>query len=185
MKKWFVVLSSFVLVVSYQNCAQNPGLQETPESASPSSYQKFSTQSATAATLWDNSNQRLLDVDLKTGRIEGYEEYGNKPGQLYCLRDSELESLTKFLKSSEICEPVLQVQDQEVMCSTIYKYPYAALLFSKDEIRLGEAMSGCDVPTDLCGESSAKFKSFASCVISKLDQRGCGDQSAVEECKLE
>lgn len=185
MKKWLVVLSSFVLVVSYQNCAQNPGLQDVPEEANVARYEKYSTESVTSATLWDNKSQRLLDLDLTNGKIEGFEEYGNKPGQLYCLRDGELESLNNFLKSAEVCEPVLETQtDDDVMCSTVYKYPYAALLFSKDEVRLGESMSGCDVPTDLCGDKAAKFKNFVSCVIDKIDERGCGNSTVVEECRL-
>lgn len=183
MKKWLIVISSFVLVVSYQNCAQNPGLQDSLEVAGVARYEKYSAESATTATLWDNKNQRLLDVDLSSGQIEGFEEYGNKPGQLYCLRSGELESLNAFLKSAEVCEPVL-ANTEDVMCSTVYKYPYAALLFAKDEVRLGESMSGCDVPTDLCDDKSAKFKTFVSCVINKLDERSCGDNAVVEECKF-
>ena len=176
-KKWIFILSSLVLILSFQNCQKSELNNVRPEAANLSdvtSYNKTSASDTSIVQVWDYDQGRTLDVDVSNGRIAVYLNYGSDRAQDICLTDSEKQELQALLSSAEVCEPVLPADHfLNRQCTMNYRYPYAVLVQGSDQIKLGEMTSGCDVPTDLCGNKAQELQNFAQHLLASSDQRAC------------
>jgi len=174
MRKWTLVVGGFLLILSFQNC-QKASVQNVASDTSKSfDYQKSSTASFQTLQMWDYDQGRTVDVDVSSGKMSVYLNYGADRGADYCLSDSERQQLQSILASAEVCQPVLpaeQYTNQE--CTQLYRYPYAVLVDQGTEVRLGEMTNGCDVPTDLCGANAAALQNYVQGVLQTLEQQTC------------
>ncbi len=177
MKKWTMVLGGFLLVLSFQNCQQSKLPGDTQSSTSPANsqeYQKSSTSGFPTLQLWDYDKGKTIDVDVSTGKMSVFLNYGNDRADDLCLNESERDQLQKILSAAEVCKPVLAPEVfLDKQCTQLYRYPYAILVDRGTELRLGEKTNGCDVPTDLCGTQSQVLKDFVQHVLTTLDQKSC------------
>lgn len=179
MKRGLIFTAFFsLLMISFQNCSQhNFATQSASSAASTAQVKSTGSQPATEFSqlaLWDNQNQQILDVNLVSGEMVAYEDYGSVRGEKYCMTADELKEVKAILANSSVCVPDVDLKDaKEQMCAMLYQYPYASLSNSKDEVRLGERTSGCDLPADLCEDKGAMLKNFSAAVLKNLEQRKC------------
>jgi hypothetical protein len=168
-----------ILVFSFQNCS-NSNFATSSQSAGgvAASNKSGSMVPATEFNrfmIWDNEHQQILEVDLQNGEMIAFEDYGNVRGEKYCLTPSELSEVKTILSSSSVCIPDIEekAEKEQQMCAMLYQYPYASLANKQDEYRLGEKTSGCDVPSDLCGDKGPMLKNFTTFVIRNLANKKC------------
>lgn len=179
MKKFSVLLGLFILIVSFQNCAQRRvDLEQSDTSGLPSNKStgeviEMPITEVKKVVLWDSSGMQFLDLDLSNGRMTAFEEGGTVLGKNYCLSSNELSEVKTILLNASVCEPRLDPQLKDQVCTMLYQYPYASIDTGKNEYRLGEMTSGCDLPTDLCGDKASMLKNFVSSVISTLPNKSC------------
>jgi hypothetical protein len=180
MKQLSFLVGVFVLVISFQNCSQhNANLSESESSLNPqkkgeSNIIETPIYEVKKLVLWNSSKMQFLDLDVSTGKMTAFEEGGTVLGDQYCLSANELSEVKTILLNSSVCETALdyeQMKDQ--VCTMLYKYPYASIDTGKNEFRLGEQTSGCDIPADLCGDKSQMLKNFVAMVINTLPQKSC------------
>jgi hypothetical protein len=168
-----------ILVFSFQNCSSNNFATSTLAENGATSSNKSGTMVPTTDfnkfVIWDNEHQQILDVDLQNGEMIAFEDYGSVRGEKYCLTPSELSEVRTIIASSSVCVPDIEekAEQEQQMCAMLYQYPYASLANKQDEYRLGEKTSGCDVPSDLCGDQGPMLKNFTTFVIRNLEQKKC------------
>lgn len=172
MRKLVVLIGVLSLIVSFQNCAPQNSLNQMSGEA-PATYEKYSALPADQVTFWDYAKYRYIDVDLNSGMMSTFEKLGEERGEIYCMKKDELAQLHSILDSADVCEPVLEQVQEGKVCTMLYSYPYASLKTSGNEIRLGETMSGCDVPVDLCEEKAFQFRNFVSSILQTLEAHAC------------
>lgn len=173
MRKYFGLLAVFLLVISFQNCAQ---VHNNPEQASSlgAGVIQVSTKAITQLVLWNPNQDQYLDVNLNDGKMIAYENFGEIRGASYCLSTEELFQLKSILTTSDICEPKVDYSvAKDRVCTMLYKYPYVSIVQDSVEYRLGEMNTGCDIPTDLCGEQGSRLRAFAAAVVGNLEARAC------------
>lgn len=175
MKKWAVVISIFALIVSFQNCSKHQSDPSLIEKQEPVNYNKFSTEGADHLVMWDMQHQQFLDLNLNNGKMIPVEKYGDQPisSDTYCLSAQELQQVTGIISQAEICEPIANPNQLQKVCTQVYTYPYATLASQDAEVRLGEKIDGCSVPTDLCGSKAQELKDFVGLVVGSINQRVC------------
>lgn len=172
MRKLVVLIGVLSLIVSFQNCA--PQNQSSPMSGeAPATYEKYSALPADQVTFWDYEKYRYVDVDLASGMMSTFEKLGEERGEIYCMKSDELSQLHAILDSADVCEPVLEQVQEGKVCTMLYSYPYASLKTSGSEIRLGERISGCDIPVDLCEEKASQFRNFVGSIVQNLEAHAC------------
>ena len=175
MRKGLVIFSFLGLILSFQNCAKSPqdnGVADPGET--PITFNKVPASDYKSMTLWDYDNGQFLDLDLKTGRMTAFEEYGYVRGDQFCLSETEKTTLAEIMENAEICNPKnngTSMQDQA--CSMVYRYPYASLTNGSEEIKLGEKTNGCELPIDLCGEKGQLLKKFVASVVATIKSHSC------------
>lgn len=179
MKKWTLAFASLLLILFFQNCQKATQVTDQANAASagalPSAteFKKTSAQGVSVLQLWDYDHARTLDLDLATGKMAVFLNYGSDRGEDLCLSEAERQEAKTLLSNSEVCEPVVSNDQKDQQCIQIYKYPYAVLIEQGQEIRLGEKTSGCDIPVDLCGNQAQSLKDFVQHVLATLDQKTC------------
>lgn len=181
-KKIVFFASLLFVIVSFQNCSQPPeSIQQESNQTSvdEKSFNKYSTDGVQNIVMWDFERQQFLDLNLESGQILPFEQYGSDVSKTAesvpkCASSEDLAKLNEILQGSSICEPVQSAdQFKDRACTMLYEYPYASLLGGGDEVKLGERTSGCDQPVDLCGDKAALLKQFVTTFIQNLDQKNC------------
>jgi hypothetical protein len=174
MKKYTVLASlGLFLMMFFQNCGKPPSganSQELTGVALPNQqYNKYEVGSPQKISLWDFNHARFLDLDLKSGQMVAYEQGGQMRGETFQVSPERMSELQGILNGAEICEPIVSAKSSEdQMCAMVYRYPYATMMGQGDEVRLGEATSGCDIPTDLCGEKAKQLQSWSKSLVDSL-----------------
>jgi hypothetical protein len=177
MRKTYLAVIGFVLVLSFQNCSQAPqpgGKDVGAGEASAPTYNKYSVSSYSTLAVWDYVRSQYLDVNLQTGEMVSYAEAGQVRGETFCVPLAQMKELHQILNSAEVCEPIVNSQELAgQVCTMQYRYPYASLVDKSDEVRLGEKTNGCDVPIDLCGDKAQQLKNWTKSIVSNLSQMTC------------
>ncbi len=179
MRKSYLAVIGFVMLLSFQNCGKPPGngssSSETPATISEApAFNKLSIQSYTTLAVWDYLRSQYLDVNLQTGEMISFAEAGQIRGLTYCVAPARMDELRKILSAAEICEPLVRTSEVPgQVCTMQYRYPYASLVEKTGEMRLGEKTSGCDIPIDLCGEKAVLLKNWTKVIVSNLDLNLC------------
>lgn len=182
-KKLVFFIATFLIIVSFQNCGQAPQISNSESSESKTStdgsYNKYSTEGVESLVMWDFQRQQFLDLNLNSGKVLPFEQYGSEVAKATeqvdkCASPEDLQRLQQILQESIICEPVVQAdQLKDKVCTMVYEYPYASLVGGGDEVKLGERTSGCDQPVDLCGDKATLLKQFVTSFIQNLDSKNC------------
>jgi hypothetical protein len=165
------------VVMAFQNCGKPPssGLGSGDTSSSPlssSQYKVTEAQSFSVLSISDENNGRVLDVDLNTGIGSMFRASGSSLNQKRCLTPALKAELVSILAQAQVCEPLEKRRNQQV-CTTIYEFPYATLKEANSQVSLGEKTSSCSNSSDLCGDSAAKLRDFASRLVKQLDLLSC------------
>lgn len=178
MKKWTIIIFSFFLILGFQNCQKanwNPDQAASPSAAgAQTTYEKAAAADYPVLQMWDYTGGRIFEVDVATGHIAVYLEYGNQRDTDRCLTAAQNQELQAIIKDAEVCKPVNspeQFLNRE--CTQEYRAPYAVLVAGADTLRLGEKTNGCDVPTDLCGDKADVLQDFVRRTLDSVDQQAC------------
>jgi hypothetical protein len=164
----------FLLIVSFQNCAQRNVAPDGLSAGSGIGVNMVSAKDPSKVVLWNPTKDEYLDLNLADGKMIAYEQYGESRGSTYCLTDSESSELKSILATSDICEPQVDYEAiKDKTCTMLYKFPYVSIVKDNNEYRLGEMNTGCDQPVDLCGDRAQMLKNFTTMVVSSLDNRLC------------
>lgn len=194
--------SSLTLLGTFQNCAQSsgsaaftPGGSGTSAGAENSdSLEKIENLDLSSAeyinvslkSLYSEPEPRRLPKDylsknyqnLKINLINGEMRSVDSDGIIlspirFCLRSQELEELKVILRNSRLCRPTSMEGREDVVCSQIYKYPFAWLQYANGEnVKLGE-VSGCTKSLDLCMEYRNVFNGFVAYLRNNVESRIC------------
>lgn len=183
-RKYFLILSSFVLIVSFQNCKQadlsNTANQKVGATDANSEAPLISDQPLNAMTYYYNSSLNKgvtrdqvdavsrpgsLQLDLGSGHVQVAGDTN-----LYCLSSDEIGELKEILKQANICR--VKPQSEIHACAMIYQSPYAVMHFANQDIGLGEARSSCD-KVDLCDAYPDLVKGFFAAVVANLSSKVC------------
>lgn len=171
-KKYLVLCSVFMLIVSFQNCSKvgQTNIDSSGNLIQGQQYNKYSVEPYPILSLWDYTRYQYLDLDLSTGHMEAFEEAGQVSGNTYCLKSSQLAEVQQILAGAEICEPIVYKASDagNLACTMNYRYPYAILTNSGEEVRLGEMTSGCDAPIDLCEVKAQDLRRWTENVVDHL-----------------
>jgi len=181
MKKYLGIVVVGVLLISFQNCRQvncDPNGKNCEAAAGKPQqeiqYEKTKVEGFTKLVVWDYQRNQFLDLDLKTGELTAFEQAGSVRGSKYCLNSTDTKRVNEILIGSEICKPLDNLSSNpETVCAQVYKYPYASLVNSRDEIHLGEKTDGCQIPTDLCGSKAQELLQFTTGIVVNLDKLVC------------
>lgn len=178
MKKWWIALFSFVLILSFQNCQKanwNPESGSSGSDAGASEdFDKIAAVDFPILQMWDYAKGRTFDVDVATGHIGVYLEYGNQRDEDRCLTEAQRQELQALVADAEVCRPVNSPEQfLNRNCSQEYRAPYAVLVAGAENLRLGEKTNGCDVPTDLCGAKANVLQDFVRKTLAIVDQQKC------------
>jgi hypothetical protein len=116
-------------------------------------------------------------VNIADGKIQAFDMNNIKLNYNFCLSDGDKSELINILQTGQICEPNpegdLSSQEDRV-CTMNYVMPYAKLNFSNhSSFSLGERSSGCDIPTDLCGDHSTLLKGFVRNFLLNISTKTC------------
>lgn len=176
MKKYSVLVSlAAFLIIFFQNCGKPPSVDSNGETVGVNmpnqnqQFNKYEVGNFGTLSLWDFLKSRFLDLNIQTGVITAYEQGGQVQGDSFQLPDDKLNELRSILSGAEICEPLADEKvSEDMICTMVYTYPYATLVSQQDQVKLGEKVSGCDVPVDLCGQKSAQLKAWAKAVVESL-----------------
>lgn len=176
MRKSLFIIGSFILMLSFQNCSKN-NLQQVDQATSandPATYDKVSTSNVDKVAAQDVSSGRKLEIDVRSGRIAVFSDFGHERLDDRCLSEQERTQVESLLAKAELCVPLVEPsQYMDKNCTMIYKFPYATLLVGAEAVNLGEMTSGCDVPTDLCGASADELKDFVQSILASYAQKVC------------
>lgn len=167
-----------LLIFSFQNC-QKAALVANDASGTPAvsndvSYEKAAVNPLTVFQMWDYQSGKTYDLDVNTGRIQAYNDFGSTPMGESCLNGELRLELEAILNNSEVCAPQYPVgYFQDRICTQNYRYPYAVLIQGSERIPLGELTSGCDVATDLCGDKAQTLQKYVQKVLPLIPQMSC------------
>ncbi len=189
--------SSIILLGTFQNCAQsssshaftpiNSGTSAGEENAD--SLEKVDNVDLSAAdfilvslrSLNNDTNQprsakdvQNLQINLINGEMKVVDTDGSvlDPVRL-CLRRQELEEFKNILRNSRLCQPNTAASREDVVCTQVYKYPFAKLQYANgDKVKLGE-VNGCTRSLDLCDEYKDVFNGFIAYIRNNIDNRKC------------
>lgn len=183
-----VLVSVFVLLISFQNC-QKPPYPDELNSSNISAYSNRkdlgidaiqtvtfmvpATQSVTkSGNTYQINYNKLLSINVSTGVITESSDVSATTAQ-FCLNIALKNELNSILKSSQVCtkQPVLPAG---TMCTQVLKLPYAQLITANSQYDLGSATDGCGSNSvDLCDEQSVILKGYIEAVKNQYQQMGC------------
>lgn len=191
--------SSVILVGTFQNCAQATGSAAFTPSTSGSSVDLNPTSNSmdkvdnvdlstadyidiSLRSLYaENEIQRKSSRDsqnLKINLSNGEMRYVDVEGRVVnptrlCLNRQELEEFKAILQSVRVCQPNVTSNREDIVCTQIYKYPFASVEYaSGSKVKLGE-VAGCTRSPDLCDEHKDVFNGFVAYLRNHLDNRKC------------
>lgn len=162
----FSVGAIMIPLLFFQNCGKVANLQQVNPSSTPTEVYKIEAKQFRDVIIPDMSKNRNLDLDVDSGIVR------DGSGNRFCLDSSSIQEIQNILASANVCQPTPS-NDPDVVCTMIYKYPYARLKSASLDLALGEARNGCDKGMDLCGDAASKLRVFVSGVISRIDGMRC------------
>lgn len=162
----FAVGSVMILLFAFQNCGRSDMLTSVGLEAGVT-YNKVEASQFRTVVMNDFYRNRSLDVDVDSGVVL------TSDNQRFCLGQLDRQQLQDILRLAQVCEPLNKPARPDMVCTMIYKLPYAELRSSSQVYKLGEKRDGCDVPVDLCGESALEFKMFIDGVMSRIEGMSC------------
>lgn len=115
-----------------------------------------------------------LKINLSNGEMRYVDIEGSvvNPTRL-CLKRQELEEFKAILQSVKVCQPNTPADREDIVCTQVYRYPFAQAEFASGEkIKLGE-VAGCTRSLDLCDEYKDVFNGFIAYLRNHLDSRKC------------
>lgn len=134
-------------------------------------FQKTAASSYDTLTLFDN--EKTIEVDVNTGVAEAFAGT-QRLHERYCFQAGDLQGIRQVLGTAQVCEPVQPYrQNDGIVCTQVYTYPYAALGEGAQRINLGERFNGCHQATDLCEGNAALLKSKVDQLKALLASRAC------------
>lgn len=160
------VVSVVMMAIGFQNCGQAGSMAQMDPRLDGELF-KVSASQFRDLVMTDQANNRNLNLNLDSGTIN------SSDGNRYCLNQTSLQTIQELLSTSNVCEPAKRSTNPDIVCTMIYKQPYAQLRSASMELALGEARNGCDFGLDLCGEAAIKLRAFVSDVISGIDGMQC------------
>lgn len=184
--KYFLILSSFVLIFAFQNCqqadmsnganqkvgaassdvnAESPLISGQPLNAMTYYYNNSLNKGVTREEAAVASRPNSLQLNLLSGQIQVAGD-----SQQYCLSSIEIDELKEILKQANVCR-VKPSSDLQV-CAMVYQSPYAVMHFSNQDVSLGEARSSCE-KVDLCDAYPDLVKGFFASVVTNLSSKVC------------
>lgn len=189
--------SSVVLIGTFQNCAQSSGSAAFTPTNSGNAIGNENTDSLekvdnvdlsnadfiliSLRSLYADANQRRsakdiqnLQINLNNGEMKVVDTDGSilDPVRL-CMRRQELEEFKSILRSAKLCQPQTAGPREDIVCTQVYKYPFAWLQYSNgDKVKLGE-VNGCTKSLDLCDEYRDVYNGFIAYIRNNLDNRKC------------
>lgn len=186
MKKYALAAVVTVVFISFQNCAPNkansPTSEAGPEKAE-TQFNKVSASDFSVLSLWDSgcdegcthdqvvqAQPRYLDINLSNGLMESVPLDRSLPHEKFCISSLKLDELRSILAGADVCDPVIPAgYFSGRVCSMSYTNPYALLKVDASEVvPLGEKTSGCDIPTDLCGDKAQQLRLWRNSIVSNL-----------------
>lgn len=163
--------SAVVLMVAFQNCGRSDLLSAAANSAISGEanvdYNKIQAKQFHEIVINDGLNARSFDLDIDSGVAMSLDN------KRYCLDDLDRQQIQDILSLAEVCEPMNKPINPDLVCSMIYKFPYAELRSSGQAYKLGESRDGCDIPVDLCGDGAAELKSYIGGLLARIDSLAC------------
>lgn len=186
MKKWQVVFIATAVVLSFQNCSKvvtpisdaKPNL-DLENGVKETEVSQFKVMTLAKYPSVSDPHYKYYDIDLLSGNILAVERnaQGAEVTQQLCLTNAEKANLDQILDNAKVCETILNADAlKDRLCTMIYKYPYASLRNTQEEKRLGEMVSGCDIPDDLCGAKAQQLKDFVQSLLATIDSHSCNSQ---------
>ena len=178
LSKLLILISAFLLVVTFQNCndqtyldpnnpMDNELLNGNSVSVGTPSEVKFNLRPLSLPTIGIPNQNAVINLENGQVNVDGF----NNP---LCIPDDFLKELKGILNSSEICPAV--VPDPEMMCAMVYEFPYTVLVYEDgNEISLGEKVSSCQLKTHLCSPNKDLLKTYLSKVAANIDQFACDE----------
>lgn len=188
--------SSIILISTFQNCAQASRDAFKPNNSGATSNTNFSdttekienvdlsaAESITVSlkSLYSDSAQRRvtkeyqnLQINLSNGEMRSVDTDGTilSPVRL-CMRHQELEEFKSILRNSRLCQPLVPSAREDLVCTQVYKYPFAWVQYGNgDKVKLGE-VNGCTKSVDLCEEHRDVYNGFIAYIRNNLDSRKC------------
>lgn len=176
-QRLIVLIGGVLLVFSFQNCQKsNLNLESSPavQNSKNVEYNKSSAADYSVLQLWDYENGKTFDLDLASGRVAAYADFGSNREQDLCFTPELRDELAQIMKDSEVCQPVF-AEDyfKDRICTQNYRYPYAVLVHGGDQVKLGEETSGCDIATDLCADKAEQLQQFVKKVLPQMQSLTC------------
>ncbi len=169
MKKYIpVMIASGVLLLSFQNCAQNQAEILSPSSGI--SQNKIEDPVLSQAQSIDilTQNDQKISLSLETGELV-QDERGNIVKK--CLPDSIRAEILDLLANSNLCET--PEPGPEVACAQVYSAPYSEIHWSDKSIKVGEAVSSCHKDLDLCGQDGMLLRGLLKDVVARWSEWSC------------
>ena len=100
MRKWTLVIGGFLMILSFQNCQKATLQNVASDKSKVFDYQKTSAAGFVTLQMWDYQQGSTIDVDLASGKMAAYLNYGADRGGDYCLSDSEKQQLQSILSNA-------------------------------------------------------------------------------------
>jgi len=193
MKRAYVILvTTFILIIGFQNCQQKPSSQLSTEFSSGSAtsqqmtalsseqVQKVILNQKETETLVKNGNSFSVQnnahysVDYTTGIVVRISDL-NTAEQKYCLNSELLSELKSIISSSKVCRYDDTVASKDSVCTMDYKAPYAQITTNRDVIDLRTvATANCSSERfDLCDGASDMLRGWWVNVKRQLGNLGC------------
>lgn len=176
MRPYYIATALIVVMMAFQNCGKNHEMAALPASeiTPPSPVTKIKADEFNSLVMTDPATARFLELDLASGKINGFDDRGISTGEHFCLGERDRLQIDELLLNAEVCQPTVQSAQGE-NCMMVYQYPYAQLKNANTEINLGEKHNGCEIPTDICGSKAANLKSLVAALVSRVDGMSCDE----------
>lgn len=183
-----LLVSVFVLLVSFQNCQKPP----YPDELNSSNISAFSNRAdlgvesirsvafiipatqtvVKAGNTYQINYNKVLTIDINTGVITESSNIAATKAE-FCLTADLKNELISILKASQVCTKQPELPNG-TMCSQVLKLPYAQVLTSNGQFELGSASDGCGSNSvDLCDDQSDILKGYIEAVKNRYLQLNC------------
>jgi hypothetical protein len=182
MKKWFAIVASLILIVSFQNCAPT-ALPKILNSNSKylvgydqKSISDYSNLTFGSFAVGSEYTVDLNNLDSGQAEVKKLDPTGSVVSNgVRCLSTSDISKLKAILKDAKVCLPILNYEALKgVECSQDYGIPYGSVKNASHEDRLGEKNNGCDVPKGLCDDDQdLELHKFANQMTLVLETQPC------------
>lgn len=190
---WGFSIAALVLLVSFQNCQKPPHPDEIGSNGvyaagviskvdlSHESVKsvEFMVEDLKAVTHTTGNTihvkyNKILDVDLNSGRISVTNDLDPSVVENYCLTDDLKSELVSILKGSEVCKKgAVQPQDDRVCAQAIHN-PYANLFTDREQFSLGYATDVCGSNSiDLCGDHADMLRGYIQALKAQYSSLSC------------